>query len=71
MADTAMTGNELRTVAETAAQLRVSVRTVFQYIADGLLPTVRLPNARATLIEQVQIDALIARYRTAEDLATG
>jgi excisionase family DNA binding protein len=36
----------LLTVAEAAANLRVSVKTIYKYIDAGLLKAIRLPHGR-------------------------
>lgn len=49
----------LVTKPEAAAALRVSIRTVDRYIADGTLKPVRL-SARATRITRASLDALLS-----------
>jgi excisionase family DNA binding protein len=53
----------LLTVAETAAVLRTSRRTVFQLVKDGELDAVHL--GRETTVTHVSIDALVARRAAA------
>ncbi len=48
----------LVTKREASQALRVSVRTVDRYIADGTLRAVRL-SARATRITRASLDALL------------
>lgn len=49
----------LVTKTEAAQALRVSVRTVDRYIADGTLKSVRL-SPRATRITRSSLDALLS-----------
>lgn len=51
-------GSVLITKAEAAESLRVSVRTVDRYIADGTLSAIRL-SARATRITRASLDSLL------------
>lgn len=48
----------LVTKSEAASALRVSVRTVDRYIADGTLSAIRL-SARATRITRASLDSLL------------
>lgn len=51
--------NGLLTKKEAAAKLRVTVRTVDRYMADGTLTAVRL-STRATRITRESLDALLS-----------
>lgn len=55
----------LLTKAEAAEKLRVSVRTVDRYIADGTLSAIRL-SARATRITRASLDSLLDAPRIGE-----
>lgn len=58
---------------EAAAALGVSPWVLDRYIADGLLPVVKLPStkhagemSRRVLIAVADLDALVARFREAK-----
>jgi len=57
---------ELLTVAQVAARLSISQRTVWSMIADGRLPAIRLAR-RATRVDAADVERLIetARNRSA------
>ena len=55
------------TVAEVAADLRISPDTVRRWIAAGKLPAVRV-SARDLRIERAEYDQLLAELRTSAPL---
>ena len=48
---------EFLTVQETADALRISIRTVYRWLAAGRLPAVRVGNV--TRIRRVDLDAFV------------
>lgn len=52
-------GQELLTVPEAGKLLRVSQATAYRYVAEGVLPTIRL-SSRKRLVPRKAIDELIA-----------
>lgn len=57
------------TVAEVAADLRISPETVRRWIAAGKLPAVRV-SARDLRIERAEYDQLLAELRTSTPMVT-
>ena len=54
---------ELLTLDETAELLRVSTRTVHEWIKIGRLPAVRLPGSRKVLVPREGVAAALQPYR--------
>lgn len=61
------TADRFLTVAEVAADLRISPDTVRRWIAAGKLPAVRV-SARDLRIERAEYDQLLAELRTSSPL---
>lgn len=51
--------NQPLTVAQVAAQLGTTPRTVQRWIKDGLLRAIRLPSGRSYRIYQQDVDAAL------------
>lgn len=58
-------GTALLNIPEVAAELRVTRSTVYRYIEDGLLAVIHIGPRRLTRIERAELDAYIARSRSA------
>ncbi|MBU1682893.1 helix-turn-helix domain-containing protein [Patescibacteria group bacterium] len=64
MMNTTHPASELLTIAETADYLRVSQRTVFNYIKQGYITPVRIGGTKKTgrvLVPRKELSKLIAR----------
>lgn len=63
-------GDELLTIDETAAKLRVSRRTVWGWIGSGVLRALRV-GPRTTRVERTEVERLISDARARGARLTG